>query len=72
MEQASEDRTARVSQLVPVAGTVEEASRLLSLIRKHDADATILDGGQRGTYLKVHNVDAEAAAKSEVRNFPLV
>ncbi len=50
---------------------MEEASKLLSLIRKHDADATILDGGQRGSYLKVHNAEADAAAKSEIRTFPL-
>ncbi len=58
-------------KLIPVAGTVAEASRLLSLIQDHDPDAAILDGGGRGSFLKVHNQAAEAAASAEVRNFPL-
>ncbi len=58
-------------KLIPVAGTVDEANRLLSLIRDHDPDATILDGGARGAFLKVHNAAAEAAAHPEDRNFPL-
>jgi hypothetical protein len=58
-------------KLIPVAGTVEEANELLSLIHGHDPDATILDGGDRGAFLKVHNEAAEAAAKGEERNFPL-
>jgi hypothetical protein len=58
-------------KLIPVAGTVEEASQLLSHIREHDADASILDGGARGAFLKVHNSAAEAAATAEARNFPL-
>lgn len=58
-------------KLIPVAGTVEEANRLLSTIQAHDPEASILDGGKRGAFLKVHNEAAEAAATAEVRNFPL-
>jgi hypothetical protein len=58
-------------KLIPIAGSTDEGARLLPLIQKHDPDATILDGGQRGTYLKVHNAEAEAAATSEGRTFPL-
>ncbi len=58
-------------KLIPVAGTVEEASKLLSRIRDHDPDATILDGGARGAFLKVNNPAAEAAATGEERKFPL-
>lgn len=58
-------------KLIPVAGTVEEASKLLSVIQVHDSDAVILDGGARGAFLKVHNTAAEAAAKAETREFPL-
>ncbi len=58
-------------KLIPVAGTVEEAGKLLSIIHQYDADAAILDGGERGAFLKVHNEAAEAAATAEVRNFPL-
>lgn len=58
-------------KLVPVAGTVEEANELLSLIQVHDPQAAILDGGERGAFLKVHNEVAERAATAEVRKFPL-
>ena len=58
-------------KLIPVAGTVEEANKLLSVIHAHDSDATILDGGERGVFLKVHNEAAEKAATPEERNFPL-
>lgn len=58
-------------KLIPVAGTVDEAERLLSAIQLHDPDAVILDGGERGAFLKVHNAAAEAAATAEERNFPL-
>jgi hypothetical protein len=58
-------------KLIPVAGTVEEASKLLPLIQRHDPDAEILEGGERGAFLKVHNEAAEAAATPEKRNFPL-
>jgi hypothetical protein len=58
-------------KLIPVAGTVEEANELLLVIRPHDPDASILDGGERGAYLKVHNEAAEAAATAQERNFPL-
>lgn len=58
-------------KLIPVAGTVHEATKLLSVIQSHDPDAEILDGGERGTFLKVHNQAAEAAATREERRFPL-
>jgi hypothetical protein len=58
-------------KLIPVAGTVEEANRLLSAIQDHDPEASILDGGERGAFLKVHNEAAEAAATAEKRDFPL-
>ena len=58
-------------KLIPVAGSVDEASKLLAKIHVHDPEAIILDGGARGSYLKVHNQEAEAAAKAEQRNFPL-
>lgn len=58
-------------KLIPVAGTVDEASELLSLIRIHDPEAVILDGGGRGSFLKVHNQAAERAAAAEERKFPL-
>jgi hypothetical protein len=58
-------------KLIPVAGTVVEASKLLPLIQNYDPDASILDGGERGSFLKVHNEAAEAAATPEERDFPL-
>ena len=58
-------------KLIPVAGTVAEAQKLLPLILEHDPEASILDGGERGAFLKVHTPEAEAAATGEQRNFPL-
>ena len=58
-------------KLIPVAGTGQQASMLLHLIQQHDPDAAILEGGERGTFLKVHNESAEAAATAEKRRFPL-
>jgi hypothetical protein len=58
-------------KLIPVAGTVAEAKGLLSGILEEDPEAEILDGGDRGAFLKVHNEAAEAAAKGEKRGFPL-
>jgi hypothetical protein len=58
-------------KLIPVAGTIEEATEVLALIHVHDPDAGIVDGGERGSFLKVHNEAAEAAATAEDRNFPL-
>jgi hypothetical protein len=58
-------------KLLPVAGTVAEAREFLALIQAHDPDAEIIDGGDRGAFLKVHNQAAEAAATAEVRTFPL-
>lgn len=58
-------------KLIPVGGTVEEARKLLPAILESDPQAEILDGGERGAFLKVHNPEAEAAAKAEKRSFPL-
>jgi hypothetical protein len=58
-------------KLIPVAGTVEEANGLLSAIQDHDPEASILDGGERGAFLKVHNEAADAPATAEKRDFPL-
>ena len=58
-------------KLLPVAGSIEEAGKLLARIHIHDPDAAILDGGARGSYLKVHNEAAEAAATTEKRDFQL-
>ena len=58
-------------KLIPVAGTAEEANKLLSAIQAHDVDAAILEGGTRGVFLKVHNEAAEKAATAEDRKFPL-
>lgn len=58
-------------KLLPVAGSVAVATQSFSLIREHDPEAFILDGGERGSFLKVHNAEAEAAATSDDRNFPL-
>jgi hypothetical protein len=35
---------------------------MLPRIQRFDPDAAILDGGERGAFLKVHNEAAEAAA----------
>ena len=58
-------------KLIPVAGTVEEARRLLPAIQEQDPEAEVLDGGERGAFLKVHNEAAAAAATAEKRDFPL-
>ena len=58
-------------KLLPVAGSAADASKALALVLKHDPEATILDGGERGLFLKVHNEAAQAAATSEARSFPL-
>ncbi|CAM3269032.1 hypothetical protein SPAN111604_14035 [Sphingomonas antarctica] len=58
-------------KLIPVAGSVEEAGRLLGSIQAHDPDAEIVDGGDRGSYLRVHNPAAEEAAIAEKRDFQL-
>lgn len=58
-------------KLIPVAGSVEEANTLLSQIQEHDPEAVILDGGERGSFLKVHNEAAAEAAVAERRSFPL-
>ncbi len=60
-------------ELVPVAGTAEEARELLPLLREVDPDAEIVEGGGRGVYVRVHNPEAEKEARrnGEGRSFPL-
>ena len=60
-------------KLVPIAATKEEAQALLSALLVTDPGAEIVDGGGRGTYVRVHNEATEAAAKQsgESRSFPL-
>jgi hypothetical protein len=58
-------------KLIPVAGTAAEASKLLPMIQADDPEAVVLDGGERGAFLKVHNKAAEAAAGAEKRRFPM-
>ena len=60
-------------KLVPVAGTMDEVGDKLAAIRKDDPEAEIVDGGERGVYVRVHNEAAEAAARlsGESRSFPL-
>ncbi len=59
-------------KLVPLpAGT--DAEDLLSDLRSSDPEAEIMDAGDRGSYAKVHNKEAEAVARlrGESRSFPL-
>lgn len=60
-------------KLVPIAGTESEVRELLSALLEVDPAAEIVEGGGRGLYARVHNDEAEAAAKrfSETRSFPL-
>lgn len=58
-------------KLLPVAGSAGDAAEVLAVVFDHDPEAIILDGGERGLFLKVHNEAAEAAATSEARSFPL-
>ena len=60
-------------KLVAIAGTKEEVRDLLPLLVASDPDAQIVEGGARGVYARVHNKDAEMAAKlyGESRSFPL-
>ncbi len=58
-------------KLIPVAGLAEDGAKMLALVKSHDPEAAVLDGGERGMFLKVHNEAAEAAATAEKRSFPL-
>ena len=60
-------------KLVPVPGTMDEVRENLPSLRQSDPDAEIVDGGERGVYVRVHNEAAEAAARltGESRSFPL-
>ena len=60
-------------KLIPVAGTMDEARGLLPHLLEEDPDAEIVDGGDRGVYVRVHNDIAEKAARQigEGRSFPL-
>ena len=60
-------------KLVAIAATAGEAQDLLALLLASDPDAALVDGGTRGTYVRVHNKAAEKAARKygESRSFPL-
>ena len=60
-------------KLVAIAVTSEEVQPLLRQLLESDPDAAIVDGGARGTYVRVHNSTAEDAARhyGDSRNFPL-
>lgn len=60
-------------KLVPMSGSVPEAEQLLSVLIRSDPEAQVVDGGSRGLYARVHNREAETAAKlhGEDRTFPL-
>ena len=58
-------------KLIAVAGSIEEAGQILGPIQTHDAEAEIVDGGGRGSFLRVHNRAAEEAATVEKRQFSL-
>jgi hypothetical protein len=50
-------------KLIPVAADFGGTSNLLSVIREHDPEATILDGDEC-SFLKVHNDAAERAVRA--------
>jgi len=60
-------------KLVPIIGTAEAAQTLLSSVRGTDPQAELVNGGERGLYLRVHNEAAETYARlaGETRSFPL-
>lgn len=60
-------------KLVAIAGTAGDIPDLLPMLQRSDPQAEIVDAGDRGVYARVHNQEAETAAKlyGESRNFPL-
>jgi hypothetical protein len=60
-------------KLVAVAGTVEEVRALMPPIIHRDSDAEVVDAGDLGVFVRVHNEAGEAAARlyGEPRSFPL-
>ena len=60
-------------KLVPVPGTIDEVREKLPVLRQDDPEVEVVDAGDRGVYVRVHNEAAEAAARlaGESRNFPL-
>ena len=60
-------------KLVAIAATAEQVKDLLPLLLESDPDAALVDGGERGVYIRVHNEAAEKAARTygESRSFPL-
>jgi uncharacterized membrane-anchored protein len=60
-------------KLVAIAATAGQVRDLLAALLESDPEARILDGGDRGVYVRVHNEVAEATAKryAESRSFPL-
>ena len=60
-------------KLVAIAATTEQARDLLPLLLESDPDASLVEGGSRGLFARVHNEAAEKTAPkyAESRNFPL-
>ena len=60
-------------KLVPLVGTAQEVQDFLPTLLALDPLAELVDAGSRGAYARVHNEDAEIAARSrgESRSFPL-
>jgi hypothetical protein len=60
-------------KMIPVTASADEAQQLLSSLLNDDHEAELVDGGERGVYMRVHNEVAEAAAKTHgpARSFPL-
>ncbi len=59
-------------KLVPLPAGVD-AEGLLSDLRTSDPEAEIVKAGERGSFARVHNKEAEAIARprGESRSFPL-
>jgi hypothetical protein len=60
-------------KVVALAATAEQVRDLLPLLVEKDPEATIVDGGERGVFARVHNEEAESVARQygESRSFPL-
>jgi dihydroxyacetone kinase-like predicted kinase len=60
-------------KLVAIAATAQQIADLLPQLVESDPQAEVVDSGGRGVYVRVHNAEAEEAAKlyAEQRSFPL-
>lgn len=60
-------------KVVALAATADQVRDLLPSLLEKDPEATIVDGGARGVFARVHNEEAEAVARKygESRSFPL-